>query len=47
MLSDLNTQTLTSIALQLRGAMHMLPSVHAPLEIIGVAMEPLLQGQVY
>ncbi|HEY3232649.1 MAG TPA: PAS domain S-box protein, partial [Roseiflexaceae bacterium] len=46
-LVDMAAQTVTLFALQVSGEIRVPPGLQAPLQIIGEALEPLKQGQVY
>jgi PAS domain S-box-containing protein len=46
-LIDMAAQTVTLFALQVSGEIRVPPGLQAPIQIIGEALEPLKQGQVY
>ncbi|HEX9438292.1 MAG TPA: GAF domain-containing protein, partial [Roseiflexaceae bacterium] len=46
-LIDMAAQTVTLFALQVSGEIRVPPGLQAPIQIIGEALEPLRQGQVY
>jgi len=46
-LVDMAARTITLFATQVKGERRVAPSLQAPLEILGDALEPLLRGQVY